>query len=414
MGLTSATQLPRVVHQLTQRPFSDTSRETASQQGNTVSNSFFDPRNICNFQDGEITNEGTYLERYPTNIASNSAGFSIIDDAGNDRNFFQNDTSAYSINNLAINKSGDPQFVGSGSGGSNGSASDYVYSNPYYASLLNPIDKNEIKEMITPMYKPITDAKAHMVGNGTNAPSNGDSMAGYHLNNPFAFTSNFGGFTGGALGASSAGSSSDYYSSDPYRTPDMQRMGMVNIGDHMEGGAINWLSFLTAAKDIGTTVSDAYKAAKPVLHAASAAYGAYNTAKHAINTAKQVKKGNVKEAAKSAARTALGAYTVHQNVKPAIDYIKFVRNQNPLEELNKLPLDREQIRTARIERGKQLIAEGNASEGRKEINEAKQMIIPQSAGRANNLVGRRPGSKNPNAGRKKGSKNKKTDNEDEE
>jgi hypothetical protein len=191
-------------------------------------------------------------------------------------------------------------------------------------------------------------------------------------------------------------------------------MGMVNIGDHMEGGAINWLSFLTAAKDIGTTVSDAYKAAKPVLHAASAAYGAYNTAKHAINTAKQVKKGNVKEAAKSAARTALGAYTVHQNVKPAIDYIKFVRNQNPLEELNKLPLDREQIRNARIERGKQLIAEGNASEGRKEINEAKQMIIPQSAGRANNLVGRRPGSKNPNAGRKKGSKNKKSENEDEE
>lgn len=40
MGLTSATQLPRVVHQLTQRPFNDTSRETASQQGNTVSNSF--------------------------------------------------------------------------------------------------------------------------------------------------------------------------------------------------------------------------------------------------------------------------------------------------------------------------------------------------------------------------------------
>lgn len=81
--------------------------------------------------------------------------------------------------------------------------------------------------------------------------------------------------------------------------------------------------------------------------------------------------------------------------------------------MNKLPLDREQIRTARIERGKQLIAEGNTSEGRKEINEAKQMIIPQSAGRASNLVGRRPGSKNPNAGRKKGSKNKSSDDNDE-
>jgi hypothetical protein len=66
----------------------------------------------------------------------------------------------------------------------------------------------------------------------------------YAMNNPFAFKSNF---NGGALGAASSGSASDYYDSNPNRVPAMQSETR-HYTDFMEGGQINWGKYLSYIK----------------------------------------------------------------------------------------------------------------------------------------------------------------------
>ena len=238
-----SSSLKQAVHVLSMRPFSNTSREAISEIGSTVSNPFYDARNIGNHNEGEIAPSGNYLTRYPTNVASNSAGFSITDSKGDERNLFPGNNT-YGLNSLT---EGGEVFQGSGSGGSAGSSSDYLYSNPYYASLLYPITRNQSQKIMSPLYDNIKYTRAQNVsirGAGTNAPS-AASYADYAMNNPYAFSSNF---SGGALGAPAAGSSSDYFQSDPYRTPSMLREDIPRISNHMKGGSVDWSSFLLQAR----------------------------------------------------------------------------------------------------------------------------------------------------------------------
>lgn len=234
--------LDKVVHNLTHRRFKDTSRASVYQLGSSVANSFFDARNVGNFEAGEIAPEGRYLTHYPVNAGSNTAGFSIMDDAGDDRRGYY-PSQVYSGKNALV--------LGGGSGSSNGSASDYVYFNPSYEALLNPKSNKTMTEIAQPHYLPINSlAESEIKGRGTNAPSSA-SAVDYAMNNPYAFKSNF---NGGSLGAASSGSASDYYDSNPNRVPAMQSETR-HFTDFMEGGEINWSKYLGYIRKGAETVA---------------------------------------------------------------------------------------------------------------------------------------------------------------
>jgi hypothetical protein len=229
--------LDNVVHNLTHRRFKYTSRESPAQQGSSVANSFYDARNIGNFDNGEIAPSGTYATHYPVNSASNTMGFSIMDDMGNDKRLYYPSTISSNVNALDIKKGG---AIGSPS---SGSSSDYLFFNPYYKALLNPKSHSTMTSMNQPHFTPtpsIDFRQGVMEGRGTNAPSSASSVD-YAMNNPYAFKSNF---NGGALGASSSGSASDYYDSNPNRVPAMQSETRHYSEFMMEGGAIDWAKYL--------------------------------------------------------------------------------------------------------------------------------------------------------------------------
>jgi len=235
--------LEKVVHNLTHRRFKGTSRQSIYQQGSSVANSFYDPRNIGNFDAGEIDPEGTYATHYPVNAGSNTAGFAYGQsvDGGDDKRAFY-PSQVYGNANALERPKKQGGALGSSS---SGSSSDYLYFNPYYAALLNPKNLNTMSEVAQPHYKPYVYTgynEGKMEGRGTNAPSSG-SAVDYRINNPYAFKSNFAGFTGGGLGASSSGSASDYYSSNPNRVPAIQSESR-HYSDFMEGGKINWSKYL--------------------------------------------------------------------------------------------------------------------------------------------------------------------------
>ena len=232
--------LDKVVHNLTHRRFKDTSRQSVYELGSAITNSFFDPRNVGNFESGEIAPEGKYLTHYPVNVGSNTAGFSIMDDEGDDRrNYYP--SQVYSSGNVLVKRGG--KMSGGSSGSSNGSASDYVYFNPSYEALLNPQSKKTMEEIAQPHYIPRnTLSERGIEGRGTNAPSSASAID-YAMNNPYAFPSNFNSKQGGALGASSSGSASDYYDSNPNRVPVIQSETR-HFTDFMEGGEINWGKYL--------------------------------------------------------------------------------------------------------------------------------------------------------------------------
>ena len=315
-----ATTLKQPVHVITHRPFKQTSRETASEIGNVVSNPFYDARNISNFDNGEIAPDGVYLNRYPTNVASNSAGFSITDSRGDERNLYAGSTD-YGLN--ALNIGNEPEMQGGGAGGAAGSASDYVYSNPYYASMLYPITRKESQNIMEPLFSNLKYSRAQNVsitGAGTNAPA-AASYADYALNNPFMFSSNF---SGGALGAPAAGSSSDYYSSDPFRTPAMLREDAPRIG--IKGsGAIDWMSFLGQVKT--------------GLHATKAATSVYSAVKSA-------KEGKKIDAAAHSANAGLSAL----KTRDALEELKKLRGGAKMSKAEK-------DKQAKIARGRKLLAD---------------------------------------------------------
>lgn len=233
--------LDSVVHNLTHRRFKNTSRQSVYELGSSVANSFFDPRNVGNFEAGEIAPEGDYLTHYPVNTASNTAGFSIMDDKGDDKRYYY-PSQVYGNMNALVK--------GSGHGPSSGSSSDYIYFNPSYEALLNPKSNRIMAEIAQPHFIPRNTLTERAIeGRGTNAPSSASSVD-YAMNNPYAFPSNF---NGGSLGASSSGSASDYFDSNPNRVPEMQSETR-HYTDFMEGGEINWAKYLSYIKKGADTV----------------------------------------------------------------------------------------------------------------------------------------------------------------
>jgi len=229
--------LDKVIHNLTHRRFKNTSRLSPYQIGTSVSNSFYDPRNIGNFDAGEVAPSGRYATHYPVNTASNTAGSSIIDDAGDDKRYYYPSTISSNVNALEMKKGG---ALGSSS---SASGSDYMYFNPYYKALLNPKSHTVMEKVAQPHFVPtpsISFREGVMEGRGTNAPSSA-SAVDFAMNNPYAFKSNF---NGGALGASSSGSASDYYDSNPFRAPAIQSESRHFSEFIMEGGAIDWAKYL--------------------------------------------------------------------------------------------------------------------------------------------------------------------------
>lgn len=242
--------LNSVVHNLTGRRFRKTRREPAFMLGNSVSNSFYDPRNIGNYENGEIAPTGRLATHYPVNCASNTMGFTLLEDAGDDKRAYYPSLVSGNVN--ALEKGG-----AIGTAGSSGSASDYLYFNPFYEALLNPKSHTKMEDIAQPHYMPYDYVKeSTKVGAGTNAPSSASAID-YAMNNPYAFPSNF---NGGSLGASSSGSASDYYDSNPYRVPNMLNEDPHPI-DFMSGGAIDWAKYLgyirRGAKHIPNLIEDA-------------------------------------------------------------------------------------------------------------------------------------------------------------
>lgn len=250
--------LDKVVHNLTHRRFKGTSKQSVYQQGSSVSNSFYDPRNIGNYDAGEIDPEGTYATHYPVNQGSNTMGFSYGNtvDHGDDRRSFYPSMVPGNVNALEMKKEKRGGALGASS---SGSSSDYLFFNPYYEALLNPKNLSTMSQVAQPHYMPYVYNgynEGKMEGRGTNAPSSG-SATDYRQNNPYAFSSNFAGFTGGALGASSSGSASDYYDSNPNRTPSIQSETRHYTEFMMDGGAIDWAKYLGYIKKGFTKTAEA-------------------------------------------------------------------------------------------------------------------------------------------------------------
>jgi hypothetical protein len=198
---------------VSQRPFPNTSRQSAPQQGNSFANGFNDPRNIGNYDSGEIAPSGRYATRYPTNIASNTSGFNLPEMADNPKNL----------------------FYGSGNGTfpSSGSASDYLIYNKFFSNLLFPHSKLDVREELEPLYNnsgTVYSGKGRqMSGCGNNAPSSGSSID-YSLNNPYKdFNDKFYNeenrednqqiktLSGHGTNAPSSASSIDYSLNNPYK-----------------------------------------------------------------------------------------------------------------------------------------------------------------------------------------------------
>lgn len=297
--------LDKVIHNLTHRRFKNTPRQSVYELGSAVANSFFDPRNAGNFESGEIAPSGKYLTHYPVNVASNTAGFSIIDDEGDDRRSYA-PSQVYNSKNALVK--------GAGSGSSNGSASDYVYFNPYYEALLNPKCKTKMEEIAQPHFIPRnTLSESAIAGRGTNAPSSA-SAVDYAMNNPYAFKSNF---NGGGLGASSSGSASDYYDSNPNRVPAMQSATLHYTDFMTEGGAIDF------AKYLGYIKKGAEKIAPHIPKIIERAPKIYEGVKATIDVAKALK--NERGLANKAEHIGKHAPKIYEGTKATIDTIKQLR-----------------------------------------------------------------------------------------
>jgi len=307
--------LDKVVHNLTHRRFKDTSRQSVYELGSAITNSFFDPRNVGNFESGEIAPEGKYLTHYPVNVGSNTAGFSIMDDEGDDRRSYY-PSQVYSSGNALVQK-GSKTSGGSIGGPSNGSASDYIYFNPYYEALLNPQSKKTMEEIAQPHFVPRnTLVERGIEGRGTNAPSSA-SAVDYAMNNPYAFPSNFNSKKGGALGASSSGSASDYYDSNPNRVPVMQSETR-HFTDFMEGGEINW------GKYLGYIRKGAEKVVEHLPTIIEKAPEIYKGVKGVVEAVKGAKKE--KGFANKAAAVGKHGEDIYKGTKATIDTIRELRD----------------------------------------------------------------------------------------
>ena len=192
----------------------------------------------------------------------------VQDDAGDDKRYYYPSVISSNVNALEMKKGG---ALGSSS---SGSSSDYMYFNPYYSALLNPKSHKVMEEVAQPHFVPtpsVSFREGVMEGRGTNAPSSA-SAVDFAMNNPYAFKSNF---NGGALGASSSGSSSDYYDSNPNRVPAIQSESRHFTDFMMEGGAIDWAKYLGYLKKIPSYIEKGVDI--------------YDKSKKAIDTIKQLR-----------------------------------------------------------------------------------------------------------------------------
>ena len=302
--------LDKVVHNLTHRRFKGTSKQSPYELGTAVANSFFDPRNVGNFEAGEIAPSGNYLTHYPVNVGSNTAGFSIMDDEGDDRRGYYPSQVFSGQNALVKKKTSGGSLGGPGSG----SSSDYLYFNPYYEALLNPQSKKKMEEIAQPHYIPRnTLSDKGIAGRGTNAPSSA-SAVDYAMNNPYAFKSNF---NGGALGAASSGSSSDYYDSNPNRVPDMHSETRHFTDFMTKGGAIDWSKYL------GYIKKGAEKIAPHIPKIVERAPKIYEGTKATINAIKALKEE--RGLANKAKQVGKNVPKIYEGTKATIDTIKELR-----------------------------------------------------------------------------------------
>ena len=178
MSDASQYNMDAMVHNLTHRRFKNTSRESVFEQGSAVANSFYDPRNIGNLENGEISASGTYATHYPVNTASNTMGFTIMDDQGDDKRLYYPSTISSNVNAL-VKQKGVKEGGAIGTTSSSGSSSDYMFFNPYYEALLNPASHKVMEEVAQPHYIPHqydTNKGGIKVGGGTNAPSSASAV----------------------------------------------------------------------------------------------------------------------------------------------------------------------------------------------------------------------------------------------
>jgi hypothetical protein len=257
-----------------ERRFADTSRESTYQQGSAICNSFYDPRDIGNPDNGEIAPSGRLAWRYPTNIASTTMGFQLPENGGNPKNLY------YGTSNGL--------FAGAGTNApSSGSASDYLMYNKFFENLLYPHNKREIQKEISPIY---ANASTLMNGRGydgmkgcgvTNAPSSG-SATDYTRNNPFdSFSDTFG---GSGTNAPSSGSANDYSLNNPYASfsPDtFEGTPLSRFAPHlhMKGDGIDWVSFVSKISEGIQKLPQALETGSKVA----------NTAKDVISTIKKLR-----------------------------------------------------------------------------------------------------------------------------
>jgi len=222
-----------------ERRFPDTSRESIYQQGSSITNSFYDPRDIGNPDNGEVAPSGRLAWRYPTNVASNTMGFQLPEFGGNQKNMFPG--------------SANGAIAGSGTnGGSNGSASDYLMYNKFFENLLYPHSKQDVQNEIQPIYansSSIMNGRGYdgMRGCGTNAPSSG-SATDYSRNNPYdSFADTF---AGSGNNAPSTGSANDYSLNNPYSSFHPDTFATTPIERfhpklEMRGNGIDWGKFIS-------------------------------------------------------------------------------------------------------------------------------------------------------------------------
>jgi hypothetical protein len=267
-----------------ERRFPDTSRESSYQQGTTTCNSFYDPRDIGNQNNGEIAPSGRLATRYPTNVASNSQGFTLPENTGNPKNMFYG--------------SANGMMYGSGNNaGSQGSASDYLIYNKFFDNLLYPHTKQQLQNNVSPIYANsanIVNGRGYdgmkgcgneeqnccsccgkksckgcgtngMKGCGTNAPSN-SSATDYVKNNPYDSFSDT--FLGSGNNAPSNSSANDYSLNNPLASfaPDTflgTPIDRMHPKLEMRGNGIDWQSFISKISEgmhkipaIANTASD--------------------------------------------------------------------------------------------------------------------------------------------------------------
>ena len=219
-----------------ERAFPDTSRLSTYQQGSTTSNTFYDARNIGNYNDGEISPDGRFMTRYPTNIASNTQGFTIPDNYGNPKNMFPGTSNGL--------------IAGAGTNApSSGSATDYLLYNKFFENLLYPHNRTDLQHEIQPLFSnssKIVNGRG-MHGMGTNAPA-GASAVDYTENSPYEYPDTF---EGSGTNAPAGASSMDYRGNNPYEYDSSPMSAPGSVNRHLppemtaNGRGIDWVSYIS-------------------------------------------------------------------------------------------------------------------------------------------------------------------------